>query len=40
MGTVKHYGMKVLVGGVILMVVAFVLRQSFVPDNVKSLFRY
>jgi hypothetical protein len=37
---VQTYGKKVLVFMVLFVAVAFVLRQTFVPDSVKSLFRY
>lgn len=40
MGQVETYGKKVLMLAVLLMALAFILRQSFVPDSVKGLFRY
>lgn len=37
---VQTYGKKLLILSALLIALAFVLRQSFVPDSVKSLFKY
>lgn len=37
---VQTYGKKILMFAVLFLAVTFILRQSFVPENVKSLFRY
>lgn len=36
----QTYAKKVVIFMVMLVAVAFVLRQAFVPDSVKGLFRY